>query len=53
MGRYAFPIALAVIYYIILSLVVWLCRITMIDNGCQKRYLDYVMPITMLHCEVK
>lgn len=36
--------------YFMLSFFIWMFRVLPMD--CEHRYLDYVFPITMLHCKV-
>lgn len=42
-----------IILYFVLSISIWIIRATLTNRGCEKMYMDFVFPITFLHCERK
>lgn len=37
--------------YVIMSVLCWIVRMSA-GGDCEHRYIDYVFPITLLHCKV-
>lgn len=38
--------------YLFISVMLWMMRFGM-GADCEKRYIDYIFPITLLHCKVE
>jgi hypothetical protein len=38
--------------YLVISGFIWFIRLTYADADCEPRYIDYVFPISKLHCKV-